>query len=1652
MRSLLDEGRSIGSSARPFAFVDDTTAVSIAGQRLRFVPLDALSPRASVAGSTPHGIALVATSPAAGLFAFTEKVVRPSVQIHSYPDLARVATIRSSGATGYSALCLTRDGSRLVTVSDAAPFKLSVWDWRKGMEVLGATVATACVAASVYPGAPLADDTRRICIESGAVLTLWQSRQNLEQEGASLTALPLVLPDEIAAGAAWGAHTWGSAGSLFAGTDTGVVALFGESGRFEALVATAAAAITALEADSTHLLVASMDGTIAWHALPTPHAEAPTPQLFCVNVGGAVATLAYSPVSYTRLGVSTATGAHVSLTYVEPFASSPLPLEPVSEKSVASIVSVSRLSAFPQGPSVAVALLAPTAAMPSAAPCVVVCSPGGAVGCYDAFTMQLVAEIHLPEGAEPTTLACSAPGQLVAVGSAAGVVRVYSLVGGELRLVLRSRLSRERVLALAVDAAGEALAVACDDARIYWINLANAFGVCGANAYTPLHASAPCVAWCKAPTSMLLATTVDGIALQMSPLTAALSTTGLPPVAPECPLTTLEPRAGRMEVGAAQTEPAVAIAPLPAGARAAAGIAEGRSAFYALSRDGTLRVYALGEAVREGRHPLEPLSAAVGLAPVVETAAPEKPATSVAVSADGLVVATGAKDGTVTVRSAADLGDCAMARLHDSVAGGVSGLVALAPQEGSTVRIISAGADGVMHESLFSGPALAAAGPTQAAEPRALPATALVEDSADTSSEPAALDADAAANGVGGEARGATLALQAEFEELSRELQELWVANEQRDEDDPERLPLDDLVIDLDQQRAWRDEAEEKVRARKAEITTDIMTKQVIARRMKAEFWDAMETPAASLHPMGDEQASTAAPVSSYALPHPTPRRARALAVAKLFRSVENLVASHEAEKGSRSADGVADALGDSERFAVAVAAAERSASDSPGGSRSGSPPGRRKQRTSDEAAVGAGGEDAFADVRGAGLEYKLFEVTTHWRRAAQLLLVEELVRGLRERFNERFNEAFGHKTSTLDQLREKQARVSEIAAELRLLGAEEPPSDGMKLGLHPDEEPDKVLRVADSEVNATRWIPPEEQVRLDRLQAEAQAREAAANADSVAKRGLVTMMNNSLEIRSPDEAVFDEVVPPPGLEKPEEEQTAEDKAAIKGYEERRKNLAAEREKRSNTLLAELGKVRDEIGGLYAAFNSRLASLSEARMSFDEACHEAELLRTRWSQAQLSRELITKTTSSLLARVRRATDRRDAAADRLDDFSGKVAEVQRVCEALATEDKKLDREYRREATEHPDFADALLKLYRRRAVVAAGGASRTSAGSEGASRDPFPEVTPEAPPAVEPLVEGRDAPEGLPGELWTQLVEARDQNIAVEAELTRCTAKLADMTRCLQALSDEEEAAQAEFDDASSALSRHRQAALVGAWDVELPFKLRQGQVEVEEAAVVTDYARATLMPRVQIERLNAEVKRLGGEKVAVLEEIRDFRRGIVQLQWDTKRVEMEISDLVEKTRDVQLLRVTKSLQEKLQGGSTGSHAAETASLERKYEHLTESHAEKVADLKRQHAKYQRLIAEKEREAESLGGQIAQLESSVTEREAIRSAQLKGRGEGADTGKRFEEVHAKSKLSALAKTQVQEIGMLREELDRMRRRTFPTFTHIESARAAQAGL
>ena len=121
--------------------------------------------------------------------------------------------------------------------------------------------------------------------------------------------------------------------------------------------------------------------------------------------------------------------------------------------------------------------------------------------------------------------------------------------------------------------------------------------------------------------------------------------------------------------------------------------------------------------------------------------------------------------------------------------------------------------------------------------------------------------------------------------------------------------------------------------------------------------------------------------------------------------------------------------------------------------------------------------------------------------------------------------------------------------------------------------------------------------------------------------------------------------------------------------------------------------------------------------------------------------------------------------------------------------------------------------------------------------------------------------------------------------------------------------------------------------------------------------------------------------------------------------------------------------------------------LERKVDQLKATHEERSAELKRQVVAINRLANDKDNEMETISEQIEQLEGSVIEREMIHEIQSKHKDASGDAHKSFQGVHMKRKLQTLVGMQTQEIELLREELDRLRRRTFPSFTHYEQTRA-----
>lgn len=87
---------------------------------------------------------------------------------------------------------------------------------------------------------------------------------------------------------------------------------------------------------------------------------------------------------------------------------------------------------------------------------------------------------------------------------------------------------------------------------------------------------------------------------------------------------------------------------------------------------------------------------------------------------------------------------------------------------------------------------------------------------------------------------------------------------------------------------------------------------------------------------------------------------------------------------------------------------------------------------------------------------------------------------------------------------------------------------------------------------------------------------------------------------------------------------------------------------------------------------------------------------------------------------------------------------------------------------------------------------------------------------------------------------------------------------------------------------------------------LRQGQVEVPQLPIATDYKDAILINQSMLEYENKEIKKRGDDKVKLMNLISEFKTGLKTVKYQEKKLCLEILDFEERAKDVQLYRVTK--------------------------------------------------------------------------------------------------------------------------------------------------
>jgi len=324
----------------------------------------------------------------------------------------------------------------------------------------------------------------------------------------------------------------------------------------------------------------------------------------------------------------------------------------------------------------------------------------------------------------------------------------------------------------------------------------------------------------------------------------------------------------------------------------------------------------------------------------------------------------------------------------------------------------------------------------------------------------------------------------------------------------------------------------------------------------------------------------------------------------------------------------------------------------------------------------------------------------------------------------------------------------------------------------------------------------------------------------------------------------------------------------------------------------------------------------------------------------------------------------------------------------------------------------------------------------------------EKPESAEAQLRHLTKPMELPAPVWARFLELRKLKIAKDAEISNLSHCIASMQAEVNALRSNQRIILESIDD----IGRARQLLILRRdkfkLDCELFFCSEQGAVEVEESPVVTDMRQSVMCDRGVIQKLNRVILDAGAEQIQRLHEIKKFRRGINLLNWRAKVLDLEYRYYTLLTTEYQLRRVTKQDQETIKaGGHDSKQKNEVSSLERKLDFTKNTMDAKIKDKKKGLKKFKSRIVEMTKSNRDLTKQIAKLESDVASKQEI--VNIRGTISVKDekklsVQKKMDAVVTRRKLVDLVKAQSEEIEFLRNELDRLRRRTFPSFAIAES--------
>ncbi len=275
---------------------------------------------------------------------------------------------------------------------------------------------------------------------------------------------------------------------------------------------------------------------------------------------------------------------------------------------------------------------------------------------------------------------------------------------------------------------------------------------------------------------------------------------------------------------------------------------------------------------------------------------------------------------------------------------------------------------------------------------------------------------------------------------------------------------------------------------------------------------------------------------------------------------------------------------------------------------------------------------------------------------------------------------------------------------------------------------------------------------------------------------------------------------------------------------------------------------------------------------------------------------------------------------------------------------------------------------------------------------------------------------------------------------------------------------------AADAVTREQEAVLsareVGLNDVELAVRLRTGQDEASGnfppgdahgegphplggVAAPDTSSDAVLLPADVVEGVNVTVRGLGSGKVDALSKLRDTRRQLLYMEWETAYVRATLTHVHALQRDVSLMRAVGVVREFIEGANLPARArgditrAEAALVQLRRAHrrsmvlLEKSRERLAAEVEERRAAVAALRARRSQDGEGVAIQEALLASRSAVAPPAAAAGGAGKKPPAKPlDKKMQSVLARAQLAAAAKAQAAELRALQEESAALQRRNF----------------